>query len=116
MPTEVKISSCQRFVTFLVIICRVDIRHKIWQKQQSFALLLKTNTENIHIPPNEDWKFLGEEHLYEMYEVKFLGVEHLYEMYEVKLVSQSLSQLGQSVKRVSMHLIHVTNMVNEKEL
>ena len=51
-----------------------------------------------------------------MYEVKFLGVEHLYEMYEVKLVSQSLSQLGQSVKRVSMHLIHVTNMVNEKEL
>ena len=57
-------------------------------------------------------------------------------MYEVKLVSQavsqsvsqsvtqsltqsvtqSLRQLGQSVNRVSMHLIHVTNMVNEKEL
>ena len=53
-------------------------------------------------------------------------------MYEVKLVSQSvsqsvthslsqsvsqsISQLGQSVNRVSMHLIHVTNMVNEKEL
>ena len=30
------------------IICRVDIRHKIWQKQHNFALLL-----NIHIPPIE---------------------------------------------------------------
>ena len=41
-------------------------------------------------------------------------------MYKVKLVSQSvsqsLSQLGQSVNRVSTHLIHVTIMVNEKEL
>ena len=75
MPTEVKISSCQQFVKFIFIICRVNIRHKIWQKQHHFVLLLKTDTENIHIPPNEDWKFLGEEHPREMYE-----------MYEVKLV------------------------------
>ena len=97
MPTEVKISSCQQFVKFLFIICRVDIRHKIWQKQHNFALLLKTDAENIHIPPNEDWKFLGEEHLYEMYEVKLVS----------QSVRQSLSQLGQSVNRVSMHLIYV---------
>ena len=102
MPTEVKISSCQQFVKFLFIICRVNIRHKIWQKQHHFALLRKTDTENIHIPP---YSPTGVEHLREMYE-----------MYEVKLVSQSVSQLGQSVNRVSMHLIHVTNMVNEKEL
>ena len=97
MPTEVKISSCQQYVKFLFIICRVDIWHKIWQKQHNFALLLKTDTENIHNPPEEDWKFLGEEHLYEMYEVKLVS----------QSVSQSLSQLGQSVNRVSMHLIYV---------
>ena len=112
MPTEVKISSCQQFVKFLFIICRVDIRHKIWQKQHNFALLLKTDTENIHIPPKGRLEIPGGgggEHLREMHE-----------MYKVKLVSQSvsqsLSQLGQSVNRVSMHLIHVTIMVNEKEL
>ena len=88
MPTEVKISSCQQFVKFLFIICWVNIRHKIWQKQHHFALLLKTDTENIHIPPNEDWKFPGEEHLREMYE-----------MYEVKLVSQSVSQSVGSVSQ-----------------
>ena len=33
----------------------------------------------------------------------------MYEMYEAKLVSQSVS-------RVSMHLNHVTIMVNEKDL
>ena len=59
-----------------LVICRVDIRHKIWQKQYNFALLLNKRYRKYPYSPNRrianSW---GGGHLKEMYE-----------MYEVKLV------------------------------
>ena len=73
------------------IICRVDIRHKIWQKQHNFALLL-----NIHIPPTEGLQIpVGGGHLKEMYE-----------MYKVKLVFHRCSGFYQKIIP-SMEEVHV---------
>ena len=96
------------------IICRVDIRLKIWQKQHNFALLLNKRYRKYPYYPNRrianSWGGGDLREMYEMYEVKLVSQS------VNQSVSQSLSQLGQSVNRVGMHLNHVTIMVNEIDL